>query len=235
MNVSNCSRNILRSTVRRNFYLSTTSMLPKVRYPNCHLTLVSNSLCPPSSTTRIEIRGLKYDFDAKKPEIEDETEFDEVASRLALDLTNVFLNRLTIDLYHPDIEIEDKIRGQQFKGLIFYIKNMHLLKILAHLKFVYVRPQIVKLTKHSEERRIVVEWRFVGLTMTRMAIRYIPDRLWNRAIMDHAAKTWYEGVSTFYLDEDLKIVKHIIEKNDAENKDQTLQEMRASVSQKYKI
>ena len=235
MNVSNCSRNILRSTVRRNFYLSTTSMLPKVRYPNCHLTLVSNSLCPPSSTTRIEIRGLKYDFDAKKPEIEDETEFDEVASRLALDLTNVFLNRLTIDLYHPDIEIEDKIRGQQFKGLIFYIKNMHLLKILAHLKFVYVRPQIVKLTKHSEERRIVVEWRFVGLTMTRMAIRYIPDRLWNRANMDHAAKTWYEGVSTFYLDEDLKIVKHIIEKNDAENKDQTLQEMRASVSQKYKI
>jgi len=221
--------------LRRNFYLSTTSMLPKVRYPNCHLTLVSNSLCPPSSTTRIEIRGLKYDFDAKKPEIEDETEFDEVASRLALDLTNVFLNRLTIDLYHPDIEIEDKIRGQQFKGLIFYIKNMHLLKILAHLKFVYVRPQIVKLTKHSEERRIVVEWRFVGLTMTRMAIRYIPDRLWNRANMDHAAKTWYEGVSTFYLDEDLKIVKHIIEKNDAENKDQTLQEMRASVSQKYKI
>ena len=158
-----------------------------------------------------------------------------MASRLALDLTNVFLNRLTIDLYHPDIEIEDKIRGQQFKGLIFYIKNMHLLKILAHLKFVYVRPQIVKLTKHSEERRIVVEWRFVGLTMTRMAIRYIPDRLWNRANMDHAAKTWYEGVSTFYLDEDLKIVKHIIEKNDAENKDQTLQEMRASVSQKYKI
>ena len=210
-------------------------MLPKVRYPNCHLTLVSNSLCPPSSTTRIEIRGLKYDFDTKKPEIEDETEFDEVASRLALDLTNVFLNRLTIDLYHPDIEIEDKIRGQHFKGLIFYIKNMHLLKILAHLKFVYVRPQIVKLTKHSEERRIVVEWRFVGLTMTRMAIRYIPDRLWNRANMDHAAKTWYEGVSTFYLDEDLKIVKHIIEKNDAENKDQTLQEMRASVSQKYKI
>ena len=210
-------------------------MLPKVRYPNCHLTLVSNSLCPPSSITRIEIRGLKYDFDAKKPEIEDETEFDEVASRLALDLTNVFLNRLTIDLYHPDIEIEDKIRGQQFKGLIFYIKNMHLLKILAHLKFVYVRPQIVKLTKHSEERRIVVEWRFVGLTMTRMAIRYIPDRLWNRANMDHAAKMWYEGVSTFYLDEELKIVKHIIEKNDAENKDQTLQEMRASVSQKYKI
>ena len=186
--------------------------------------------------TPIVIRGLQYDFDSKKQEnIEEETEFDEVASKLAVDLTNVFLNRITIDLYHPDMELDDRIRGQQFKGLIYYIKNIHLLKIMAHIRFVYVRPQIVKLTKIHEDRKIVVDWRFVGLTQFRMAIRYIPDKLWNRANMDQAAKTWYEGVSTFYLDEELKIVKHVIEKSDAGNKNQTLQEMRDSVSQKNKI
>ena len=91
------------------------------------------------------------------------------------------------------------------------------------------------MTKYHDERKIVVDWRFVGLTQLRMALRYIPDRLWNRANMDQAAKTWYEGVSTFYLGEDLKIAKIVIEKSDAVNKNQTLQEMRDSVKQKNKI
>ena len=232
--VYSCSR-VLTRRVCRNSFLSATSILPKVSLPYSHLA--SGSLChPPRTVTPIVIRGLQYDFDSKKQEnIEEETEFDEVASKLAVDLTNVFLNRITIDLYHPDMELDDRIRGQQFKGLIYYIKNIHLLKIMAHIRFVYVRPQIVKLTKIHEDRKIVVDWRFVGLTQFRMAIRYIPDKLWNRANMDQAAKTWYEGVSTFYLDEELKIVKHIIEKSDAGNKNQTLQEMRDSVSQKNKI
>ena len=229
--VYNCSR-ILRSQVCRNYALATTSILPKVIFPN-------SQLCHPKSVTPIVTRGLNYDFDSKKQEktieIEDEDEFDEVASKLALDLTNVFLDRITIDLYDPEMELDDKIRGQQYKGLIYYMKSISLLKILAHIRFVYVRPQIVKLTKYHDERKIVVDWRFVGLTQLRLALRYIPDRLWNRANMDQAAKTWYEGVSTFYLGEDLKIAKIVIEKSDAVNKNQTLQEMRDSVKQKNKI
>ena len=64
-----------------------------------------------------------------------------------------------------------------------------------------------------EDRKIVVDWKFVGLTKFGMAIRYIPDKLWNRVNMDLAAKTWHEGVSTFYLGEDPKITKFVIEKS----------------------
>ena len=233
--VYSCSR-LLRSQIYRNScFLSTTSILPKVTFPNSQLA--RSPLHNPKSVTQIVRRGIQYDFDSKNQEKkeEEETEFDEVASKLALDLTNVFLKKITIDLYHPDMELDDRIRGQKYKGLIFYIKSVHLLKILAHIKFVYVRPQIVKMTKLHEERKIVVDWKFVGLTQLRMALRYIPDKLWNRANMDHAAKTWYEGVSTFYLDEDNKIVKIHIEKSEAGNKNQTLQQMRDSVRQKNKI
>ena len=47
-------------------------------------------------------------------------------------------------------------------------------------------------------------------------------------------QVWYEGTSTFYLNEDMKITKHIVEKsrNDA---DQTVQQMRDNVSQKSKL
>ena len=45
-----------------------------------------------------------------------------------------------------------------------------------------------------------------------------------------AAVTWYEGVSTFYLDEDNKIIKHVVEKNVGDEEGQTLQQMRDKVS-----
>ena len=74
--------------------------------------------------------------------------------------------------------------GQTFNGLILYIKNMHLLKIVANLKFVYVRPQVISLTKHPEDNTIRVTWKIVGLGMLRMAWRYIPDKLYIRTNMD---------------------------------------------------
>ena len=61
---------------------------------------------------------------------------------------------------------------------------MHLLKIVGHIKFVYVRPKIISLTKHPEDNTIRVTWKLVGLSITRMVVRYIPDQLWYRANMD---------------------------------------------------
>ena len=61
---------------------------------------------------------------------------------------------------------------------------MHLLKIAAHFKFVYVRPKLDSVTTHPEDNTVRVMWKLMGLTMGRMALRYIPDRLWNRNNMD---------------------------------------------------
>ena len=224
---------------------ASTSSLHSCQYSS--ISGVSRSVVPRvSPTTFIDNRGFKYDFkeirkdkneelDKKEKESkEEESGFDKAAAELALDLTNVFLNKVTIPLYHPEVVLEDRIRGQTFNGLLLYIKNMHLLKIAAHIKFVYVRPQIVSMKKFSDERKIVVDWKFVGLTLSRMVVRYFPDKLWNRANMDQAASTWYEGVSTFYLSEDNQIIKHVVEKNVSDN-EETLQQMRDKVSQLKKL
>ena len=156
----------------------------------------SNFLVTKPNIIPLIVRGLKYDFKKGNTiELEEgETEFDRVAGELALDLTNVFLNKVTIPLYHPEIELDDRIRGHKFQGLLLYIKNMHMLKIMAHIKFVYVRPHLVKVVKNSEERTIVVDWKFVGLTMGRLALRYIPDKLWYRSNMDKASKVSKYGI-----------------------------------------
>ena len=65
------------------------------------------------------------------------------------------------------------MRGVQFRGLLFYIKDLNLTKIRAHIKYVYVRPQILSLVKREDENTIKVNWRYVGLSTFRLAIRYI--------------------------------------------------------------
>ena len=195
------------------------------------------------SVSPITVRGIKIDMNSlketeEKEEAEeaddDDAKIDRVANELALDLANVFIRKITVPLYNPLIELDDKIRGQTFKGILLYIKNMHLLKIVAHMKFPYVRPRLTMLTKYTKEKMIVVEWQFVGLGFFRMMIRYIPDKLYRRANMDAAARVWFEGVSTFYLDEDWKIYKHVVEPPENRDVDQTVQQMRENISQKLK-
>jgi len=166
----------------------------------------------------------------------DESEFDKAVGNLTLDLTNVLNYKITPELYNRDIVLEDKlIRNETYNGLHLYMKNMNLLKIVAHLKFVYVRPHITRVITDSDTRTVVVDWKFVGLTTLGLAIRYIPERLWHRANMDNAAKLWFEGTSTFYMDDKMKIFKHVVDKRQDSSQDQTLQQMRNSVSNKQKL
>jgi len=162
-------------------------------------------------------------------EAEPQKKLEDVASLLALDLANVLLRKITMDLYDVNVVLEDRIRGQSFDGIILYIKNMHILKIVAHIKFAYVRPQILSMTLHTEDNTIKVAWRIVGLGLARMVLRYIPDKLYNRANMDKAAVSWFEGYSTFYVNSNGKIVRHVVDKRTEEENNQTLEDMRNKV------
>eukprot|EP00091_Calanus_sinicus_P013430 TRINITY_DN29839_c0_g1_i1.p1 TRINITY_DN29839_c0_g1~~TRINITY_DN29839_c0_g1_i1.p1 ORF type:complete len:146 (-),score=43.08 TRINITY_DN29839_c0_g1_i1:99-536(-) len=131
-----------------------------------------------------------------------------------------------MNLYDYQVVLEDRIRGQTFNGILLYIKNMHLLKIVANIKFVYVRPKIISMTMHPEDNTIKVTWKIVGLGMLRMALRYIPDQLYLRANMDKAALPWFEGFSTFHVNSEGRIVRHVVDKRSEEENQETLKEMR---------
>ena len=69
-------------------------------------------------------------------------------------------------------------------GLDKYMLLINTMRVLAHIRFVYVRMSILSLTKEKEEGIIKVRWRVVGLGMGRMVVRYFPDRLWDKGNME---------------------------------------------------
>lgn len=67
--------------------------------------------------------------------------------------------------------------------------------------------------------------------MLRMLLRYFPDKMWMKGNMDRfdeftnvliyfsnnwliprAAPSWYDGISTFHIDQDERIYKHVVDR-----------------------
>ena len=124
------------------------------------------------------------------------------------------------------VMIMQLISGKRIEGLLNYIKFVNLLRILAHIKFVYVRFHVLNLTKQPEDGTIRIRWRIAGLGVTRLVLRYIPDQMWKRGYMDSASPSWYDGYSVFYVGGDNKIYKHVADKRmpDEEKKEKSIQE-----------
>jgi len=131
---------------------------------------------------------------------------------LAHDLTHMFLKSQEWQLYHPNMVLQDNVRGMRYEGLDQYIKLVNLLKLTAHVRFVYVRFHILKMTKHPEDGTIRVRWRIAGLGMVRMLVRYFPDKMWMKGNMDRCAPSWYDGISTFHVSGEDRIYKHVLDR-----------------------
>jgi len=156
--------------------------------------------------------------DTSKGEGDKVPDLEKVSHLLVNDLVSMFVHSQNWALYHPNMILEDNIRGKRYEGLAQYKRIVSLLKLTAHIRFVHVRFHILSLTKHPEDGTIRVRWRIAGLGMLRMILRYVPDKMWIQGNMNRAAPSWYDGVSTFHVTGDDLIYKHTVERVDREDK-----------------
>ena len=69
-------------------------------------------------------------------------------------------------------------------GLENYKTLINIMRMVAHIRFLYVKMTILSVSKEEEAATIVIRWRMVGLGMMRMLLRYFPDRLWEKGSME---------------------------------------------------
>jgi len=166
----------------------------------------------PSALTNFSTEELLHLSSDQSPETPAGPNLEKVAFNLTNDLLNLFLRRQNWRMYHPNLIFEDNIRGKIIEGLDAYIRTMNLVRIIAHIRFVYVRFHILKITKHPENGTIKIRWRIAGLGPGRMLLRYFPDQLWLNGQMDRTAPSWYDGLSTFHVNNDDIIFKHVVDR-----------------------
>lgn len=65
-----------------------------------------------------------------------------------------------------------------FRGGYEYVRQMAFLRIIGHLKYAYVKLEVLKITKHTNDNTIRVRWRINGITGMRVLTQFWRLKIW---------------------------------------------------------
>ncbi|XP_028132855.2 uncharacterized protein C6orf136 homolog isoform X1 [Diabrotica virgifera virgifera] len=156
-----------------------------------------------------QFSSQNQDEKSNKPSLEKLTHVYDV---LAETLPKIFIHSLDYKIYHKDIVFEDNIRNIRTVGLYNYVKQVALLRTIGHLKFAYVKFEILKITKHPEDSSVKVRWQIRGISALRVMLTFWKIKLWNFKEIFERTDSWYDGFSTFYVNSEGQVIKHVAEK-----------------------
>ncbi|XP_011871807.1 PREDICTED: uncharacterized protein LOC105564200 [Vollenhovia emeryi] len=132
---------------------------------------------------------------------------------LSQDLPKLFIKPQNFSIYTQDLIFVNNIRGVTTTGLMNYVKQLMLLRFVGHIKFAYVKLDILKITIHHENDTVQVRWRIQGITGWRVLTMFWKYKIWKiKDAINTNQAAWYDGFSTFYVNADGKIYKHIADK-----------------------
>lgn len=160
-----------------------------------------------------------------------------VYSVLEKTLPFLFVKPLDYSIYHPNLIFENNIRGTRTVGLHHYVSQIALLRTVGHLKFAYVKLEVMKMTKHEEDCSIRVRWRIRGISGLKIMLTFWKFKIWKlkEEIAEHQ-ELWYDGFSTFYVGSDGLVCKHVADKvmpDDDEMIDKTKNNLRTKLALLY--
>lgn len=132
----------------------------------------------------------------------------EMKERLTEIMPNFFCKQADYSIYDPNIIFENNIWKKRTVGIGKYSLNISMIRIGAHMKYTNVVLHILKITSHPEDGCIRARWRISGLPQAKslMIWRYYPGKFRENVKKD---SQWIDGISTFYLNKNGKIYKHV--------------------------
>lgn len=94
-------------------------------------------------------------------------------------LPKLFIQSMDYTIYDSNLIFENNIRGTRTVGLYNYIKQVSLLRTVGHLKYAYVKFEILKITQNPEDSSVKVRWRIRGISGIKVMVMFWKYKLWN--------------------------------------------------------
>ncbi|KAM0736957.1 Uncharacterized protein ACS0PU_000050 [Formica fusca] len=136
-----------------------------------------------------------------------------IVDSLSQDLPNLFVKPQNYSIYTKDLIFINNIRGVTTRGVVNYAKQLILLRVIGHVKFAHVKLQVLKITMHSDDGTVKIRWRIRGVTGWKVFTMFWKYKFWKiQDAIDTNHEIWYDGFSTFYINGNGKIYKHVADK-----------------------
>ncbi|XP_017070494.1 uncharacterized protein C6orf136 homolog [Drosophila eugracilis] len=144
---------------------------------------------------------------SRKPE-----DLDRAYEVLRTTLPKLFVEPLDYSIYSPGLIFHNNITGKHTVGLYHYVKQIAILRTVGHLKYAYVKFEVLKITKHQDDYTVRIRWRVRGISGLKVMFQFWKYKLWQLKEVLKDQEAWYDGYSVCYLGDDGLIVKHIVDK-----------------------
>jgi len=150
----------------------------------------------------------------KKPS---QSELIEAQAYLCDYTTNFFIMTLDQERYHQNMILDNRINGNIVQGFKYYNGYMGLVKLYGLCRFVTVSSRVCATTINEEEQSVTIHFRFFGLGFIEAALKFFPKQLYKKDNALKEQRIWLEAVSTYYLDSEGKIIRHIVDDKDIDH------------------
>ncbi|XP_020355790.1 uncharacterized protein LOC109903463 [Oncorhynchus kisutch] len=138
-------------------------------------------------------------------EREDEEKLALMYEKLRIELPSFFVKSHDYTMYTNDMEFVNCILNAKTRGRVLYQLSLSLWRLLCLCYYAEARLEVLKLTKHPEDRTIKARWRVRGLPFLSLLLRFY------RKDKTDLYRS-YDAFSTFYLGHDGLIHCHKVEK-----------------------
>ncbi|XP_035490143.2 uncharacterized protein C6orf136 homolog [Scophthalmus maximus] len=125
--------------------------------------------------------------------------------RLRMELPNFFIQNHDFTMYSNDVEFLNGLMNTKTRGRVLYHLTLSLWRLLCLCYYAEARLEVLKLTKHIEDKSIKARWRIRGLPIYSLLLRFY------RKDKSQLYRT-YDAFSTFYIGRDGLINCHKVEK-----------------------
>jgi len=119
---------------------------------------------------------------------------------------------LDYSIYSPGLIFHNNITGKHTVGLYHYVKQIAILRTVGHLKYAYVKFEVLKITKHQDDYTVRIRWRVRGISGLKVMFQFWKYKLWQLKEVLKDQEAWYDGYSVCYLGDDGLIIKHVVDK-----------------------
>ncbi|XP_029370097.1 uncharacterized protein C6orf136 homolog isoform X2 [Echeneis naucrates] len=136
---------------------------------------------------------------------EGEQKLASMYERLRIELPNFFGKGHDYSMYSRDVEFINGLLNTKTRGRVLYQLTLYLWRLLFLCYYVDVRLEVLKLTKHMEDKTIKARWRIRGLPFYTLLLRFY------RKDKSHMYRS-LDAFSTFYIGKNGLIHCHKVEK-----------------------
>ena len=172
----------------------------------------SKNLTDVLQVNTIRTYSSEKNSDSTQPRPPTISDLEHAFNVLSETLPKLFIQPLDYSIYSPNLEFLNNITGKHTIGLYHYVKQIAVLRTVGHLKYAYVKFEILKITKHPEEFTIKIRWRVRGISGLKVMLNFWKYKLWDLKGVFESQESWYDGFSICYLGDNGLIYKVVVDK-----------------------